>query len=131
MIVYCKDDGNGYQGYVYCIELGFYIVLSVGGEVELVIFKGEYLVFSVDGECIFFQMGGFFFGSFMKGFYSIKINGFDEKKYFDGKYVQCFSISLDNNWIVWLELYKVYIVFFLKIGKIMGINVSIKVVLVV
>ena len=125
-VVYRKDGGNGHQGYVHCTEPGLYTVSVDGGEASLVHPRGEYPVFSADGERIFYQTGGFLFGSLTKSFYSIKVNGTDEKKHFDGKYAQRFSISPDNNWIAWSELYKVYVAPFPKTGKSIGINAKTK-----
>ncbi len=125
-IVYKKEGGNGHQGYTNCVEPGIYTISVNGGEATLVSPKGEYPVFSADGKRIFYQTGGFIFGSLTKSFYSIKTNGTDEKKHFDGKYAQRFSISPDNNWIAWSELYKVYIAPFPKTGKTIGIHAKTK-----
>ncbi|MEL7423542.1 MAG: amidohydrolase, partial [Bacteroidota bacterium] len=125
-VVFRKDGGNGHQGYLHCTEPGLYTVALDGGAPMIVTPKGEYPVFSEDGERIFFQTGGFLFGSLTKSFSSIKTNGSDEKKHFDGKYAQRFSISPDNKWIAWSELYKVYVAPFPKTGKSIGINAKTK-----
>ncbi|MEL7222121.1 MAG: amidohydrolase, partial [Bacteroidota bacterium] len=121
-IVYRKDGGNGHQGYTHCIEPGIYTLSAIGGEPSLVVPNGEYPVYNTDGSRIFYQKGGFLFGSLTKSFYSAKTDGTDEKKHFDGKYAQRFSISPDNQWIAWSELYKVYIAPFPHTGKTVGIN---------
>ncbi|MEM6879017.1 MAG: amidohydrolase, partial [Bacteroidota bacterium] len=125
-LVFRKDGGNGHQGYTFCTEPGIYTVSTQDGTPNLVIPRGEYPSFSADGERIFYQTGGFLFGSLTKGFYSVKRDGTDEKKHFDGKYTQRFSISPDNNWIAWSELFKVYIAPFPKSGKTVGINANTK-----
>ncbi|MEM6397262.1 MAG: amidohydrolase family protein [Bacteroidota bacterium] len=125
-IVFRKDGGNGHQGYTYCTEPGIYTVSTQEGKPNLVTPKGEFPSFSADGERIFFQTGGFLFGSLTKSFSSVKRDGTDEKKHFDGKYTQRFSISPDNNWIAWSELFKVYIAPFPKTGKTVGINAKTK-----
>ncbi|MEL6655676.1 MAG: amidohydrolase family protein [Bacteroidota bacterium] len=125
-VVFRKDGGNGHQGYLHCTEPGLYTVALDGGAPMIITPKGEYPVFSEDGERIFFQTGGFLFGSLTKSFSSIKTNGSDEKKHFDGKYAQRFSISPDNKWIAWSELYKVYVAPFPKTGKSIGINAKTK-----
>lgn len=125
-IVFRKDGGNGHQGYTHCKEPGIYTVSTSGGEPNLVVPRGEYPVFSSDGQRIFYQTGGFLFGSLTKSFNSVKLNGTDEKKHFDGKYAQRFSISPDNQWIAWSELFKVYVAPFPKTGKTVGINAKTK-----
>jgi imidazolonepropionase-like amidohydrolase/Tol biopolymer transport system component len=126
-IVFRKDDGNGHQGYTHCTEPGLYTVATQGkGPATLITPRGEYPTYSADGERIFYQTGGFLFGSLTKSFNSIKTNGSDEKKHFDGKYAQRFSISPDNQWIAWSELFKVYVAPFPKTGKTVGISASTK-----
>ncbi len=125
-LVYRKDAGNEHQGFVHCTEPGIYRVPAVGGAAQLVSPRGEYPVFSADGQRVFFQTGGFLFGSLTKSFQSVKTDGTDEKKHFDGKFAQRFSISPDNEWVAWSELYKVYIAPFPKTGKSIGISAATK-----
>lgn len=108
-IVYRKEGGNSHQGYVHCKNPGIYTMPASGGNPELVTKSGEYPVFSADGKRILYQTGGFIFGSITKAYHSIKVNGADDKKLFDGKYAQRFVPSPDNRWVAWSELYKVYI----------------------
>ncbi|MEN0005436.1 MAG: amidohydrolase family protein [Bacteroidota bacterium] len=121
-IAYRKDGGNIHQGYIHCQEPGIYTIPSSGGEPSLVTAQGEYPIFSVDGKRIFYQKGGFIFGSITKAYHSIKANGSDDKKLFDGKYAQRFVPSPDNKWIAWSELYKVYIAPMPLMGKPVGIS---------
>ena len=125
-LVYQKEEGNGHQGYTHCTEPGIYLISVKSGTPTLVTPRGDFPVFSADGQRIFYQTGGFLFGSLTKGFYSCKLDGSDEKKHFDGQYAQRFSISPDNNWIAWSELFKVYVAPFPKSGKAVGINAQTK-----
>ncbi len=116
-IVYHKEGGNGHMGFLYCQEPGIYTIAASGGAPELVKPQGEYPVFSVDGRRIYYQTGGYLFGSLTKSFKSVKLDGSDEKTHFNGKYAQRFSLSPDNEWVAWSELHKVYVAPFPKTGK--------------
>ena len=122
MIIYRKDGGNTHQGYTYGKQPGIYLIPTSGGEPKRVSPKGEYPVFSHDGKRIFYQTGGFLFGSITKSYHSVDLNGNNDRKHFDGKHAQRFTISPDNNWVAWSELYKVYIAPFPKSGKLVGIT---------
>ncbi|MFN4257510.1 MAG: amidohydrolase, partial [Saprospiraceae bacterium] len=91
-------------------------------EPKLVTPTGEYPQFSADGKRIFYQKGGYLFGSLVKSVESVDLNGEDKKEHFDGKYSQRYVISPDNNWVAWSELYKVYVAPFPKTGKKVGLT---------
>ncbi|MGK0366296.1 MAG: Tol biopolymer transport system component, partial [Saprospiraceae bacterium] len=127
-IVFRKDGGNSHQGYTFTKEPGIYITSnSLSKEKpELVSPKGEYPVFSKDGKRIFYQTGGFLFGSLTKAYHSIKVNGSDDRKIADAKYAQRFSVSPDNQWIAWSELYKVFIAPMPQTGQPIGLSAKTK-----
>lgn len=125
-LVYQKEGGNYHQGFTHCTEPGVYTLTIADKSTKLVSPQGTFPVFSADGERIFFQTGGYLFGSLTKSFKSVNLAGEDEKKHFDGKYAQRFIISPDNEWIAWSELYKVYVAPFPKTGKTVGINAKTK-----
>ena len=108
-IVYRKDGGNSHQGYLHCKEPGIYVMDSENQEPKLISPSGEYPQFSTDGKRILYQKGGYLFGSLTKTIESTDLNGQDKREHFEGKYVQRYSISPDNQWVAWSELYKVYI----------------------
>ncbi|HMQ50218.1 MAG TPA: amidohydrolase family protein [Saprospiraceae bacterium] len=125
-IVYHKEDGNIHQGYAFCKEPGIYTMPANGGEAKLITPKGEYPVFSADGQRIFFQTGGYLFGSLTKSYYSIKADGSDERKLFDGLNAQQFVPSPDNKWVAWSELYKVYVAPMPLAGQPIGLSATTK-----
>jgi Tol biopolymer transport system component/imidazolonepropionase-like amidohydrolase len=125
-IVFRKDGGNNHQGYTYTKEPGIYSMSASGGDAQLVIPNGSYPVYSQDGKRIFYQTGGYLFGSLTKSFHSIKPDGSDSKKHFDGKYAQRFVLSPDNKWVAWSELYKVYIAPMPMSGQTVGLSAKTK-----
>ncbi|MBR9920838.1 MAG: amidohydrolase family protein [Bacteroidetes bacterium] len=125
-IVYHKEGGNNHQGYTNCQEPGIYTISVSGGEASLVKPRGEYPVYNADGSRVFYQTGGYLFGSLTKSYHSVKPDGSDDKKHFDGKYAQRFVPSPDGKWIAWSELYKVYMAPMPMTGKPVGITASTK-----
>ncbi|MCB9338698.1 MAG: PD40 domain-containing protein [Lewinellaceae bacterium] len=126
-IVYQKEEGNSHQGYTHCKEPGIYLMAADGsGEPKLLSPQGEFPQFSADGKRVFYQKGGYIFGSLTKSVESVDLSGEDKKEHFDGKYAQRYVISPDNNWVAWSELYKVYVAPFPKTGKKIGLTSSTK-----
>ncbi len=122
-IVFVKEGGNSHQGFTHCTEPGIYIMPSDGSaEPKLVTPTGEYPQFSADGKRIFYQKGGYLFGSLVKSVESVDLNGKDKQEHFDGKYSHRYVISPDNQWVAWSELYKVYVAPFPKTGKKVGLT---------
>ncbi|MCF8246650.1 MAG: amidohydrolase family protein [Saprospiraceae bacterium] len=122
-IVFVKEDGNSHQGFTHCKEPGIYLMPADGSvEPKLVTPQGEYPQFSADGKRIFYQKGGYLFGSLVKSVESVDLNGEDKKEHFDGKYSHRYVISPDNQWVAWSELFKVYVAPFPKTGKKVGLT---------
>lgn len=125
-VVYRKDGGNSHQGYVHSKKPGIYTVSATGGEPSFVTPQGSYPIFAADGKRIFFQSGGYLFGSLTKSYHSIKPDGTDDKKLFNGKYAQQFVPSPDNKWVAWSELYKVYVAPMPLAGQTVGLSAKTK-----
>ena len=122
-IVFRKDGGNGHQGYTHTKEPGIYIMSADGNdEPKLISPQGSFPQFSADGKRIFYQTGGYLFGSLTKSVESVDLNGENKQEHFDGKYAQRYVISPDNEWVAWSELYKVYVAPFPKAGKKVGLT---------
>ncbi|MCG8331335.1 MAG: amidohydrolase family protein [Chitinophagales bacterium] len=126
LLVYRKDGGNMHQGYAHCKEPGIYTLPLSGGEANFVTPAGEYPVFNLSGDRIFYQKGGYIFGSLTKAYHSIKLDGTDDKKLFEGKYAQRFVPSPDNKWVAWSELYKVYVAPMPSTGQSVGLSAKTK-----
>lgn len=125
-IAFRKDGGNNHQGFMHTKDPGLYIMPATGGEPQLLSPRGEYPVFAQSGDQVYFQTGGYLFGSLTKSYHRININGKDEKKLFDAKYGQRFIPSPDNKWVAWSELYKVYIAPLPQSGKSIGLSANTK-----
>ncbi len=128
-IVYRKEGGNYHQGFLHTKKPGLYLKDTKTKESdELLTAEGEYPRFSEDGKRIFYQTGGYTFGSLTKSYNSIKTNGSDKKTHFNTKYGNLLAPSPDYKWIAFSELHKVYIAPFPMTGKEVGITSSTKVV---
>ncbi len=117
-IVFQKEGGNLQMGYNYTNDRGIYVIPSNGGSRTLITESGYAPFFNVDGDRIFFSNGW----GLDKKFKSIKLNGADEKTHFKLKYAKDISLSPDNKWVAFTELYKVYIAAFPQTGKTIDLN---------
>jgi len=121
-LIYRKESGNSHQGYLHGKKSGIYSIDIDSGEHKFVTPNGEYPTYSADGKRIFFQTGGYIFGSLTKSFKSVNLDGQDMKDHFDGKYSQRYVISPDNKWVAWSELFKVYVAPFPTTGQKIGLT---------
>jgi len=108
-IVYVKEAGNDYQGFDWSMEPGIYIIDATGSGAERISNEGEYPYFSVDGDRVFYQTGGYLFGGLDKGFHSIDLNGEDKRTHFTSTYTNRFVPSPDGKWIAFNDLHNAYI----------------------
>lgn len=116
-IVYYKEDGNSAMGYAYTVNPGIYWMNANGGEANFVTKDGQNPSFHHEGDRIYYQKGGFLFGSLDKSYCSVNLNGNDKKIHFHSKYANQFTVSPDNRWLAFGELYHVYLVPFAGHGQ--------------
>ena len=116
-IVYFKERGNSAMGYSYAVKPGIYWISTEGGEPHFITDDGQNPSFNQEGDRIFYQKGGFLFGSLDKSYCSVNLDGHDNKVHFHSKYANQFTLSPDNNWLAFGELYHVYLVPFADNGK--------------
>ncbi len=108
-IVYVKEDGNMDQGFAFSKKPGIYTMNFIGGESKFISSKGEYPLFTKDGNRIFFQTGGVFFGDLTKELKSVDLNGKEERTHIKSKYANRLVPSPDNQWIAFTHLHKAYV----------------------
>jgi len=109
MITYLKENGNTDQGYTFCKNPGIYTMSISGGTPKFVTENGEYPMFTKDGNRIFYQTGGVFFGNLTKELKSVDLNGQDERTHIKAKYANRLVPSPDNQWIAFTHLHKGYV----------------------
>lgn len=108
-LVFTIEKGNSFQGKAYSALAGLYIMDIKRGKTEKIRDGGEYPSFSADGSKVYFQTGGYLFGSLDKGYHSIDLVNREEQKLYHSKYANKFVPSPDGKWLAFNELFKVYI----------------------
>ena len=121
-IVFRKEDGNTNQGYTYTLKPGIYELNIATGNTNLITTQGENPRYNTDGKRVFFQTGG----GLSKTFKSIKTDGTDERAYFNSTYTNYFVPSPDNQWIAFIDLFKVYIAPMPQAGQALSLSPDIK-----
>ncbi len=125
-IVYVKETGNGHQGFTHAVKPGIYTVSKSGGKPKFITKLGSDARFNAGGDRIFFQKGGYLFGSLKKSYLSVNLNGEDERIIFNTKYANQFVPSPDNKWVAFIELHKAYIAPMPNSGKPFGLSADTK-----
>ena len=125
-IVYYKEKGNNAQGHTFGVSPGIYIMDAEGNNRQFINNDGQNPVFSSDSKRIYYQKGGFLFGQLDKSYRSVNLQGFDQKVHFHSKYANQFSISPDNKWLAFTELYNIFIVPFPNHGHSFELKASMK-----
>ncbi|WP_353778054.1 amidohydrolase family protein [Winogradskyella sp. 3972H.M.0a.05] len=121
-VTYKKESGNGDQGFDYTKNTGIYVMNSDGSEAKKISDTGDYPTFSVDDKRVFFQTGGYFFGSLTKHLKSVDLDGHNEKSHFKSKLANRIVPSPDNKMVAIIHLYKVYIAPFIQNGSEINID---------
>lgn len=116
-LVFRKENGNGDQGLTYTVNPGIYTMDANGGEETFVIDEGEYPRFSADGNRIFLQTGGTYFGDLTKKLISVNLQGKDKKEHIKSKYANWLVPSPDNKWIAFTNLHKLFVAPLVLNGK--------------
>ncbi|MDT0621936.1 amidohydrolase family protein [Croceitalea vernalis] len=116
-ITYCKERGNNDQGRTFSKNTGIYTMNSNGGNHKWVSEEGEYPMFTKDGNRIFYQTGGTYFGNLTKSLKSVDLNGNKVRTHVKSKYANRLVPSPDNNWIAFTNLHQAYIAPLVMNGK--------------
>ncbi len=125
-IVYYKEGGNSAMGYAYTVKPGIYTMSANGTSPTFVTNDGQNPAFNQSGDRIYYQKGGFLFGDLEKSYCSVNLSGEDKKVHFNSKYANQFTLSPDNKWLAFGELYHVYIVPFADHGQTFDLSGELK-----
>jgi len=109
-IVYYKESGNRAMGFAYGVNPGIYTMKPAGSAATFITNDGQNPVFSADGKRIYYQKGGFIFGSLDKSYRSVNPDGKDQITHVQAKFANQFTLSPDNQWLAFSELYYIYII---------------------
>ncbi|NAY90569.1 amidohydrolase family protein [Muricauda sp. JGD-17] len=116
-IAYRKEPGNQDQGLSFAKKAGIYTMNADGSNKKWIVPDGEYPMFSKNGQRIFHQTGGTYFGSLTKELKSVNLNGKDERLHVKSKYANRLVPSPDNEWIAYTVLHKAYVAPLVLNGK--------------
>lgn len=125
-IIVQKESGNNDQGHSFSVRPGIYKLPAAGGELTLIGREGQYPIFNKEGNRIYYQTGGRFFGDITKELKSMDLNGQDIQVHVSSKYANRLVPSPDNNWIAFIHLHKVYIAPLPKTGHTVDLDVQTK-----
>ncbi|MCK5700911.1 MAG: amidohydrolase family protein, partial [Cyclobacteriaceae bacterium] len=116
-IVYYKEGGNGAMGYAYAVRPGIYWMNANGGNPNFITKDGQNPSFNHRGDRIYYQKGGSLFGALDKNYCSVNLEGNNKKIHFHSKYANQFTLSPDNKWLAFGELYHVFLIPFADHGQ--------------
>jgi Tol biopolymer transport system component/imidazolonepropionase-like amidohydrolase len=108
-VVYRKEGGNLDQGRTFTKNPGIYLLDRQSQAVKKLTETGDFPVFTQDGNRVFFQTGGKFFGNLTKSLKSVDLNGQDERTHIESKYANRLVPSPDNQWVAFIHLHKAYV----------------------
>jgi len=122
MVTFVKESGNVLLGNNYDKKPGIYTISINGGQASRVVDEGSFPLFNKTNDRIYYQTGGYFFGSLTKTLKSVNLQGDDEKEHVESKYANRIVVSPDNNWVAFINLHKAYVAPMPKTGKIVNID---------
>ncbi|MBC7426170.1 MAG: PD40 domain-containing protein, partial [Bacteroidia bacterium] len=117
-IAYRKGSGNEVTGFNYGTETGIYTMPSSGGKATKVRDDGAHPQYNNTGDRLFFASSS----GDQKALKSCDLKGGDERIHFTSKYATQISVSPDNNWVAFTELFNAYVAAFPKTGNSVDIS---------
>ena len=125
-IVYQKESGNLALGMSYTKEPGLYWMSIDDGKQHFITKEGASPRFDQSGQRVYYQTGGYLFGSLKKSFKSVNLRGEEEIIHFKSTYANQYNVSPDNKWLAFGELHEVYIIPFNPSGQTFELSASTK-----
>lgn len=112
LLVFEKSGGNVFQGYSFGKKPGLYVMNASGGDMRRILGYGSNPVFNAESDRIYFlsREGD------KKAYKSVDLHGGDERTHFTSGYATQFTVSPDNEWVAFTELFNVYVAAFPKTG---------------
>ena len=116
------ENGNGHQGFIRELKPGIYTIDIESRKIKFLTTEGQYPTFDKTGKRIFYQTGGYLFGSLSKTYKAYDIEKNETTTLYTSKYANQYVPSPDNRWIAFIELHQVYIAPMIEVGKPMGLT---------
>ncbi len=117
-IVYRREGGSDAFGEGYTAKPGIYTLSADGNNENLVTERGDMPRFNKTSDRIYYQLGG----GMNRTYASCKPDGEDERIHLKSTYGSQFTVSPDEKWIAFVDLWEVYIAAFPKTGKTIDIG---------
>ncbi len=121
-IVFYKESGNAAMGYAYTVNPGIYWMNADGSNSNFITKDGQNPSFNHNGDRVFYQKSE----GLDKKYCSVNLYGEDKKIHFHSKYANQFTVSPDNKWLAFGELYHVYVVPFADYGHTFELSGDVK-----
>lgn len=122
LIVFRVENGNNHQGYIRELKPGIYTINLATLDLEFICSEGENPRFDKNGKRIFYQTGGYLFGSLNKAYKAFDLESKKTSTLYNSTYANQYVPSPDNKWIAFTELHNVYIAPMSEVGKGIGLS---------
>ena len=118
LIVFKKEDDDVVLGPAHTAKPGIYTIAADGSKETFVTNKGDLPRFNKNSDRIFYQIGD----GMNRTYASSRLDGEDERIHLKSTYGSQFTISPDEKWIAFVDLWEVYLAAFPKTGKTIDIG---------
>jgi imidazolonepropionase-like amidohydrolase/Tol biopolymer transport system component len=125
-IAFSKESGNYHQGFTHTKDPGIYTMPATGGSMKLLNTEGEFPLYSKDGKHVYYQTGGYFFGSITKTLKKISLDKFEVQSIASSRYANRLVPSPDEKWIAFIHLHKAYIAAMPQLGQVLDLDANSK-----
>ncbi|MEO8403050.1 MAG: amidohydrolase family protein [Chitinophagaceae bacterium] len=119
-IVFRKDDGDDVLGPSHTAKTGIYTIAADGSKETFVKGGADRPAFNKTGDRIYYELGG----GMNRRYASCKLDGEDERIHLKSTYGSEFTVSPDEKWIAFIDLWEVYVAAFPKTGKAIDLGSS-------
>lgn len=121
-LVYTKRAGGWLRSPLWSRFAGLYQVPVGGDKPKLVAKTQAVATFGPENDRVYLTRTKSDAGGDNRQFYSINLDGNDERVHFTSKWATDFCLSPDGNWIAFVERFNVYIAPFLRTGKTIAVG---------